>query len=404
MDYKKVLLHDPSNFERTDLVSRQKKLKLNNLARMELFLWDLEIFLHVQELLKDKVALRGGAAAQFYLPKEYQRTSVDIDLVCSVDSTEIQMTVEIIEKKFESDGALFKFRKHKPKNPKTDLPLYTYYVSIPSVCSDKELFGKESGIQEIKVEFYTEHAPFTSNIVKNPELFAFKTSSSYRLLEINALLGDKLTTFGPNTIGIPAERADEQIKQIYDIFSIIQFNYKIIDFEKIRKYFIERAQLECKYRKIGFKPDLIYKDILLQLEPLTKLDSEKNPEIIKLINDFQGLYLRKSITKDTAEWSNIGAFLKLLFKCFSQESCETKNLISCFDITEQLKFKQISGLKRGEKIKTFKELFLSDFAKLDISTVKSLKGRNQIRIFWMLVTLDNIESIKSWVNDFIKSI
>lgn len=143
MNYKKVLLHDPSNFERTNLVSRQKKLKLNNLARMELFLWDLEIFLHIQEILKDKTALKGGAAAQFYLPKEYQRTSVDIDLICSVDSAEIQKTVETIEKKFGCDGVLFKFRKHKPKNPKTDLPLLTYYVSIPSVCSDKELFRKE---------------------------------------------------------------------------------------------------------------------------------------------------------------------------------------------------------------------------------------------------------------------
>lgn len=40
---------------------------------MELFLWNLEIFLQIQDILKDRVVLRGGAAVQFYLPVEYKK-------------------------------------------------------------------------------------------------------------------------------------------------------------------------------------------------------------------------------------------------------------------------------------------------------------------------------------------
>lgn len=41
--------------------------------------WDLELFLQIQAILGERVVLKGGAATQFYLPKEAQRTSVDID-------------------------------------------------------------------------------------------------------------------------------------------------------------------------------------------------------------------------------------------------------------------------------------------------------------------------------------
>ena len=45
------------------------------------FLWDLELFLHIQKILGDKIILKGGAATQFYLPRDAQRTSVDIDML-----------------------------------------------------------------------------------------------------------------------------------------------------------------------------------------------------------------------------------------------------------------------------------------------------------------------------------
>jgi len=69
MDIKKrPLIHNPQCFDRDTLLQRQESLKFKNLARMELFLWDLEIFLQIQENLKDKVVLKGGAAAQFGIP------------------------------------------------------------------------------------------------------------------------------------------------------------------------------------------------------------------------------------------------------------------------------------------------------------------------------------------------
>lgn len=80
MDDKK-LFHEESSFQKETFQQRMDEFGFKNMARMELFLWDLELFLHIQEILGDKIVLKGGAATQFYLPREAQRTSVDIDML-----------------------------------------------------------------------------------------------------------------------------------------------------------------------------------------------------------------------------------------------------------------------------------------------------------------------------------
>lgn len=75
------LIHDSNCFKRETLEARMKKVGIKNIARMELFLWDLEIFLQLQKTLGEKLVLKGGAAVQFYLPIQEQRTSVDIDML-----------------------------------------------------------------------------------------------------------------------------------------------------------------------------------------------------------------------------------------------------------------------------------------------------------------------------------
>jgi len=150
-----ALIHDRKCFDRDTLAARLAKLKFNSLARMELFLWDLEIFLQIQAILQDKIVLKGGAAAQFYLPIEYQRTSVDIDMICAMGIEEVEKVLEAIERKFKGTKELFKAQPHTPKDPKTNLPMMTYYMEVPSVCTEKELFGKKiAGAQEIKIEFH----------------------------------------------------------------------------------------------------------------------------------------------------------------------------------------------------------------------------------------------------------
>lgn len=76
--------------------------------------------------MKERIALKGGAAVQFYIPVEYQRTSIDIDMVFSGTKGDNECT-RTIEEKLGADDNYFRFREHIPKNPKTELPLYTFF-------------------------------------------------------------------------------------------------------------------------------------------------------------------------------------------------------------------------------------------------------------------------------------
>lgn len=99
MDYTK-LFHDKTAFERECLQQRMELYGFKNMARMELFLWDLELFLQIQKRLGEHIVLKGGAATQFYLPIEAQRTSVDIDMIfCGTDEAEKNALDDITEGK-----------------------------------------------------------------------------------------------------------------------------------------------------------------------------------------------------------------------------------------------------------------------------------------------------------------
>lgn len=127
MDYTK-LFHDKTAFERECLQQRMELYGFKNMARMELFLWDLELFLQIQK----------------------------------------------------------RFVEHIPKNPKTNLPMHTYFVDVPSVLSYKERNAAEGTVdkQELKIEFImdTEDWEYTRKTGEN--IFAVKSSFEYQLLPV----------------------------------------------------------------------------------------------------------------------------------------------------------------------------------------------------------------------------
>lgn len=301
-----ALIHSVEFFKRKSLTYRLKKVGFNSLPKIELFLWGMEIFLQFQEILKEKIVLKGGSAVQFYIPIEYQRASVDVDVVCNASQKEIETAITKIEDKFKGDGNLFTFKLFQPKQPKTDLPLFTYFVNISSICTDREFFGGHSGFQELKIEFHVSEEPLPIVYKKSPSIFALNTDKTYQIFPLNILIGDKLSCLGPNTIGIPFFRSDEQIKQIYDIGALFEFKLKEVEFNKIEEYLLKRAKLECKTRNINFNINEIKKDMIEQLEKLSLIDLKEDEKLIKLINDFQSLYLRKSINKPVSEWAITG--------------------------------------------------------------------------------------------------
>ncbi|MCR4292270.1 MAG: hypothetical protein NUV76_05280 [Candidatus Kuenenia sp.] len=197
-----------------------------------------------------------------------------------------------------------------------------------------------------------------------------------------------------------AYQKNEQIKQIYDIDSLLTFNLDKFDIDQVHDYFMYRAKLEAKQRGIDFNKEEIITDMLTQMSTISSVDMEKNKQLEKLINDFQSLYLRKSIAKSMGEWAIVGARIPFFMKCLDKGSKGKEKLKTISETEAKLDFNNIHGSEKGKIINEFKEGFIQKFGRYSKWQANVLKGKHQTRIFWAVISTENAEEICSWIRHY----
>lgn len=406
MDYKK-LFHKEEAFQRETFQKRMEEFGFKNMARMELFLWDLELFLHIQKILGDKIILKGGAATQFYLPRDAQRTSVDIDMLFFGTEEEIKKTLRKIEEYLGTEDELFYFHKHSPKNPKTNLPLHTYYTKVPSVLSNAERNMERESIpyQELKIEFILQPEKWEYERRTGENIFAVNSSWNYQILPLNYLFADKLTTLGCNTIGVQNERLDEQVKQFYDIMMLSRNCISEMQCSVVKEKYLKRAEQEWNTRKItlgstlegrDYEPKYIVKDVEKQLLRYQQADSGEDAELKKFINDFHSLYLNRKVQYDPKTVACGASLVRLMYELMISGMGWNK-VKQALEIEKKLGMEHLSGPEKGQKIRKLRNQFIQEFGKDSVIPASTLKGKDLKRVFWAVVNIDNLNKIEGMI-------
>ncbi len=275
---------------------------------------------------------------------------------------------------------------------------------MQSVCFDNELI-KNNGKQEIKVEFIS--YPFNIEISKltGREIFAVDTVNNvYNVLSINNLFADKLTTIGPNTIGIQFDRFDELVKQLFDIHALLRFNIDTMDFDIIRTKYIERAKNETTSRGIQFNQYQIIEDALSLLRRVTKIDEGDDEELKKYINDFQSSYTGKKGRKPNSEWAIAGEQIKYIIEAVFTYNMNKEKILKAFILDNLLLFKDISGKEKGDKIVNLKECLINRYYSCSSMNIKVLRGKSLNRIFWSILNPLTIEELDEFIKENIRII
>ena len=406
MDYKK-LFHKEEAFQRETFQKRMEEFGFKNMARMELFLWDLELFLHIQKILGDKIILKGGAATQFYLPRDAQRTSVDIDMLFFGTEEEIKETLRKIEEYLGTEDELFYFHKHSPKNPKTNLPLHTYYMKVPSVLSNAERNMDRESIpyQELKIEFILQPEKWEYERRTGENIFAVNSSWNYQILPLNYLFADKLTTLGCNTIGVQNERLDEQVKQFYDIMMLYRNCISEMQCSVVKEKYLKRAEQEWNTRKItlgstlegrDYEPKYIVEDVEKQLLRYQQADSGEDAELKKFINDFHSLYLNRKVQYDPKTVACGASLVRLMYELMISGMGWDK-VKQALEIEKKLGMEHLSGPEKGQKIRELRNQFIQEFGKDSVIPASTLKGKDLKRVFWAIVNIDNLNKIEGMI-------
>lgn len=399
MDYSKTF-HDEMDFKRETFEARMEKFGFKNIVRMELFLWDLELFLHIQKKFGDRIVLKGGAATQFYLPIVAQRTSVDIDMIFYGTKEEIEEALKEIGEKLGEGNPLFIFREYIPKNPKTELPLHTYMVDVPSVLSNSERQKFDSDIQsqELKIEFIMSDKKREFTQKSGKDIFAVKSNYEYQVLPLESLFADKLTTLGNSTIGIQDDRMDEQVKQFYDILMLIKCCVSDMDFSQVAERYKARAMEEWSARRNGdYKFDDIIVDVRKHLKRYSMADSGEDLELRKYINDFKSLYLNSEISYSPKDVACGASLISLMYELMLEEK-SWDMVHTALDIEKKVEFEPLSGKERGQTIRQTREWLINEFGSYSDIMPNILKGKDVKRVFWSVVDIDNISDIEKYIN------
>ena len=197
---------------------------------------------------------KGGTALMLMLQKP-TRLSIDIDIIISDKSTNIEDTFDLIIQ----SGNFTKYAlQHRNTQKEIEKAHYKFYYNpIIKTHSEEEY---------ILLDILYEDNPYsklTDTSILSPFIKTTK-QSTVKTPTVENILGDKLTAYAPNTTGIPYYKGKksmgmEIIKQLYDIGNLFD---EARDVETIRSTFQAIAITELTYRtKHNLLPNDVLEDI-----------------------------------------------------------------------------------------------------------------------------------------------
>ncbi|MGB4659224.1 MAG: nucleotidyl transferase AbiEii/AbiGii toxin family protein [Mobilitalea sp.] len=397
--YVNQLYHKEGNFYKEMLENRMEEYGFCSLARMELCLWEREIFLQIQAVLGDRVALKGGTAVQFYLPKEVQRTSVDLDIVFKGTKEEIEQTLRTISDKLCNTHHLFEFSELVTEEPKSRIPLYTYLMKVPSVLDSKDLDRvptTELSTQEIRIEFVLQkEIDFVEKYEK--EQFLFHKEQGFHVYSLDNLYADTLTILGPNTIGMGNDRTVEQVKLFYDLYMMTKYHLKELDVFKLHNYYIKRAKQQCRIRKIEFDIQAIKRDVLDQLSSFANCDYIRDDKYEQAMDSFKSAYMNTKVEYTSLDVVCAASMIKFIYKNILE--CSSLDFVIQADrVANKLETGQFDSHEKGSMRREIREKLLRDFGENSKIPYRQLKGKDVTRVYWALINPGNRKEIEEDIN------
>jgi hypothetical protein len=182
---------------------------------------------------------KGGTSLILLLP-DFDRFSVDIDIVTSTDREEIIRKLQWVV-----DNSIFKqFTIDERRANAGGIPKSHYAFSYDS---ELNLHGN------ILLDVLHEKNDYPETIELEIRNQWIETSEPYLKVKtpcINSMLGDKLTAFAPNTTGVPynKNKSLEIIKQLHDISKLIDFAN---DLHIVKLSFSTIANRQIQYRNLS---------------------------------------------------------------------------------------------------------------------------------------------------------
>lgn len=378
------LIHDGSMFKEDSILDRSRKHGLANPLAVEMFLWDIEVSAELQNL-DDQLILKGGAAAQLFLPLEKQRGSTDIDLKSAPSSTEedISNVMNQLERKLP----LLRLERHNPVAPNPKLPLVTYLVIVTSAL------GVMNGrTLEIKADILLREPELPTVVVENRPTFALDVKRM-RVPTLGTSIGDKLLTVAKESVGMTRE--EDYPKQMYDI-DLLSQEIAQADFEDIVNAVASLTPVEAAYRALKTRPEEAIQHVIDLTPGYSRIDTTLGiTEHKRHVNSFQQFLVSQSQRLALYDWASrplrirfLASLVGMVLNGQIRPPDAVKKLTMAYRIAD--------GMERtpANKIASVRSKLLPMIPER-IPHFKELRGKPPSRVFWEAAIPDSLDKLES---------
>lgn len=245
--------------------------------------------LHLLERIKVNgldFIFKGGTSLVLLL-EEGNRFSIDIDIICNTD----RGTLEKILQKVVDSSNFKSFELDEHRSYKAGVPKAHYSFAFDSATK-----GKYSGAILLDVLIEDSIYPELTEKSVKTKWIETEGETNITLPTIDAITGDKLTAFAPNTVGIPYFKGKDKqpfsmeiCKQLFDLSKLFE---RIGNIETVAQSFKAFAIQEIEYRKTAtsdLTPEKVLQDTIDTCLILSKKGNGTPDEKLKFIELQKGI-------------------------------------------------------------------------------------------------------------------
>ena len=299
-------------------------------------------FILLEQLRKQRLNLifKGGTSLLLTFPKP-RRFSIDIDIITLEQKAKIEEILGNVVK----DSPFTRWESDNNRTNYVDAPVLHYKLFYQSKISSH--FGEEP----ILLDILLSENPYT--VINNVDIAHEWLVQSGEPLKVEvpsleAILGDKLTAFAPNTTGIlyTKKRPVEIIKQLFDLGFLFDL---ITDISVVRDCYLSVVRKEIEYRKLNLNFREVLKDtfdtcLILALRE----NSEQFSQLQMGINNITNFILDRFKIEDAIIAASKVAYLTKLLSSNENTFEKYKNptLIKEIEITHS-SYMKLNKLKKS---------------------------------------------------------
>lgn len=239
---------------------------MTNITNLEKAIFCLEYVGQLQEEGLDLI-FKGGSALQVLLGTKWTRLSIDIDICTDSSREELENILEKIHYKFDKKAFSYAPRKREISNR---IPFYLYRIETPAITERSRMILLDA--MGIKPKIATQQTPLKT--------FFYESSVKITTATTGALLGDKLTTIGPTSIGRPlidSRNGLEYAKHFFDIGVLQKTDFHV---EQCKTAYTEVIHVQSKIRNKEYTRDECFEDLLFTCQ-VASLPQQLGEQAIK---------------------------------------------------------------------------------------------------------------------------